>query len=232
MKTEVTIYFYLYFWLKITILSLATGLVVGFVALLPIIGPYGWFIGLVAGILGGQITVANHMLGSKRGRFEFDFREYSAKKNIKRALVNIMGWLSCQRLYLSEFGEISWSQGEYYDAILNNNEIEDETKYFVFIRAAKVALKNRNYENSIDYLKQAIILRPSALIPNFMLGESLERLGKGEEAITAYRTALESSSVKSDVLKNYISTQIDRIKKRGPAKKPPTPGLRHLGMGR
>jgi tetratricopeptide (TPR) repeat protein len=88
------------------------------------------------------------------------------------------------------------------------------------------------YEKAIKYLEDAINLNPSALVANFMLAQAFERIGKAEKAVCAYKSASEDPLCESETLKKYITNQLERIKTKGPSKKPPMPGLRHLGMGR
>jgi tetratricopeptide (TPR) repeat protein len=194
--------------------------------------PYGASIGVFIGLAWGQVVSISLFCGPSRGLFEYENRKYKVMKKAKKILIKILGWLECQMLYLEEFGEISWSEGETYDELLKDYKVNSDDRFFVLIMAAKLATNKRKYENAIKYLEDALKQNPSELVANFMLGQSFERMGKAEDAVCAYKSALDDPLCISDSLKKYVKDQIERIETKGPLKKPPMPGLRHLGMGR
>jgi tetratricopeptide (TPR) repeat protein len=192
----------------------------------------GALIGAFCGVLGGQLASIRNFWGDKRGQFEYEYCESHTLRKAKKILIKAIGWFSCQRLYLSELGEISWSEGEQYKDIIKKINVEDEDKYYIYIRAGYVLKTKRKYENSIVKLEKAIEIHPATLVPTFMIAQSFERLGEAEKAILAYKTALEDSYCKSNNIREYLNDQIQRVQIKGPSKKSPMSGLRHLGMGR
>ena len=226
--SRIPISYYFGIWLKTTVMATSTGLIVGF--LMP--GGIGAILGVIIGPIWALWISYSFFWGKKRGQFEYEFSRKQALKKAKKVLVNTIGWFSCQRLYLSELGEISWSDGEAYKDIIMNSKIESEHKYYIYIRAADVHLKKRKYENAINKLENAIELFPEALVANFMLALSFERVGETEKAILAYKNAAKDPLWNSKYLKKYINDQVKRVQTKGPRKKAPMPGLRHLGLGR
>jgi tetratricopeptide (TPR) repeat protein len=209
-------------------MAAATGSVVGL-----ILGSYhGVLIGTYCGVFGGQLAALRNFFGDRRGQFEYEYCRSCALKEAKRALIKTIGWFSCQKLYLSELGEISWSEGEHYERIIKNSTLENKDRYYMYIRAAYVLTGKRKYENSIANLEKANELYPTALVSNFMIAQSYERLGEAEKAISAYEKAMNDPCTKSIKITKYLNDQIQRVQTKGPSKKPPMGGLRHLGMGR
>ena len=102
----------------------------------------------------------------------------------------------------------------------------------MYIRAADVLTRKRKYEKSINKLEKAIQLYPTALVANFMIAQSFERLGDAEKSILAYKSAAKDPSCNSKFLTKYLNDQVERVQIKGPSKKSPMAGLRHLGMGR
>jgi tetratricopeptide (TPR) repeat protein len=232
LNAHITIFYYLSTWLKASFLASATGLFLGYMGFIVFAFPYGASIGLLIGLAWGQVVSISLFWGPSRGLFEYENRKYEVLKKAKTILIEILGWLKCQRFYLEEFGEISWSEGETYDEPLKDYKVNSDDRFFVLIRAAQLAINKRKYDKAIKYLQDALRLNPSELVVNFMLGQSFERTGKAEDAVCAYTSAMDNPLCVSDSLKKYVKDQIERIETKGPLKKPPMPGLRHLGMGR
>jgi len=225
---HIPLFYYLGIWINISIMATATGSIVGLI----LASWVGAIIGTICGVFGGQLSIIRNFWGGKRGRFEYEYCKNHALKKAKKALIKAIGWFSCQRLYLSELGEISWSEGEAYKDIIMNSKLENEKIYFMYIRAADVLTRKRKYEKSINKLEKAIQLYPTALVANFMIAQSFERLGDAEKSILSYKSAAKDPSCNSKYLTKYLNDQVERVQIKGPAKKSPMAGLRHLGMGR
>ena len=227
-NSHIPLFYYLGIWIKISLMAAATGSVVGL-----ILGSYpGALIGTYCGAFGGQVATLRNFFGDKRGQFEYEYCKKHALKKAKKALIQTIGWFTCQRLYLSEFGEISWSEGEHYKEIIKNSTLHSNDRYCMYIRAAYVLVKKRKYEKAIIKLQKANEIYPTALVSNFMIAQSFERLGDAENAISAYGMAMNGLSSDSNKITKYLNDQIVRVQTKGPSKKPPMGGLRHLGMGR
>jgi len=228
LNSYIPISYYFGIWLKTTVMATFTGFIAGF--LMP--GGIGAIIGIIVGPFWALWISYNFFWGKKRGQFEYDFSKKQALKKARKILIDTIGWFSCQRLYLSELGEISWSEGEAYKGIIMNSKIEDEYKYYIYIRAADVCLRKQKYENAINNLGYATQLYHEALVSNFMLAQSFERVDEAEKAISAYKNAAKDPLWNSKYLQKYINDQVKRVQTKGPRKKAPMPGLRHLGLGR
>lgn len=223
---QISLFYYLRFWKKITFMAAATGAVVGFV-----LSTFdGAIIGILCGVFGGQIATIRNFKGSKRGQFEYEYCRYHALKKAKKALIKNIGWFSCQRLYLSELGEISFSEGEQYKDIIDKSNLEIKDIFYIYIRAGYVLTTKRKYKKSIVKLEKAIDLHPTSLVPNFMIAQNFERLGDAEKAILAYKAAMKDSNCTSTNLIFYLNDQIKRVQIVGPSLKPRMTGLRHLGV--
>ena len=119
--------YYIFHWIKFTIMAIATGLVCGMFIYAPIGVPTGG----ILGVLLGQVAVFSYFFGKRRGKFEFQYIEYQRKTEIMNAIAQHTGYLNYFRQFLSEIGEISWSKGEKYQSFLMGEL--DSSKRFLFL---------------------------------------------------------------------------------------------------
>jgi len=227
---KIPVWYYISFWIEFSILSTVTGTLLGFLCTV-ILGPYAIILGVIFGVICGQVSIINHYVGKKRGRFEFLYQKHLTYLKTYQALANNIGWLKTIIILFTEIGEINWSSGEHYDKLLaHKNEVKDIG--MIYLRAGIIAQRRRNYERCIKLLNEAHEFGYKNLLSFYILAQSYERIGDGESAITQYEEAGINAKSLSIRLTSYISSQIERVKIRGPSKKPSMPGLRHSGMGR
>lgn len=77
-------------------------------------------------------------------------------------------------------------------------------------------------------LNETIQKFPNHFVARFKYAISCEKLGQAQEAIASYETAVNLLTVESDSLRDYLLTQIDRVRKKGPSTKTTAPGLQHV----
>jgi tetratricopeptide (TPR) repeat protein len=134
---------------------------------------------------------------------------------------------------LDQKSETTWHSDKIWTDLLVEPVVRqnDNLRFAVYIKAAEAASKADNHPKAIEYLDQALSIKPGDAIASFRLAEAFERMGQGSDALDAYASALKDSSNTSE-MRRFIASQIDRVKREGPRKKAPMPGLKHLGMGR
>ena len=77
-------------------------------------------------------------------------------------------------------------------------------------------------------LTTALKKYPENFVVRFKYSVSCERMGRGEDAITAYKKTESLIPVPSSALKCYVAKQATRVKKNGPLKRSSTPGLQYV----
>lgn len=133
---------------------------------------------------------------------------------------------------IDQKSEASWYTDKVWIDLLStpSARLNDNVKFPIYVEAAKVASRAGDHSKAIGYLNRALSIKPDNTIACFRLAEAFERESKGENAVNAYRSALDHS--KKPEVQEFISSQIARVKKQGPIRKEPMPGLKHLGLGR
>jgi len=229
---KIPLWYYISFWIETSVLATATGAIVGYIVLGIFFGPYGLPIGAILGFTSGQISTINHFTYKKRGRFEFLYQKRLANLKTDKALAKKIGWSKTLRTYFTEVGEINWSSGGLYDKLLSRPDTNLYDKGMIYLRAGILAQKRRNYEKCIKYLSEANDNGFQHIMNDFISAQAFERIGDSEHSIEKYEQAVVKAQKLSVKLSSYINSQIERVKVKGPAKKPTMPGLRHSGMGR
>ncbi len=227
-NNEIPFKYYAKFWLKYSLEASATGAVLGLIV------RSGFMLICVSGLgfIIGQVVIYRYFNGNRRGKFAFDYRDSLIKSEIRKVLINQLGWLTyIHRFLWGEAGEYNWYGNEIfssYDRILNDNADGDERfKFLINLHAGKIAKKRALYSKAITYLNKSVEIKPNDLVSYFILGECYEKQDAVEKAINAYKAGIQDSETVSPYLKDYVLSQIERIKTQGPKKRPPIPGLRH-----
>ena len=114
-----------------------------------------------------------------------------------------------------------------YKSIKIKEEVvrNDNYKFCLYVRIAESARKEYSFSREVEYMREAVSIRPNDLVANYRFGNSLERIGDGPGAVRAYYATLTDSAVVGKELKELILAQIRRIETLGPAKKPPIFGF-------
>jgi tetratricopeptide (TPR) repeat protein len=120
-------------------------------------------------------------------------------------------WTIDQINGLPWYDEGAWLRLLYEPRVRTNQDL----KLGVFVSAAKAAATGPRHDKTITLLRQALGIDPHNLVVNCKLAEAFERIGSGQEAISAYESALKDLR-KTPCLKKYVSSQIKRVKANGP----------------
>ncbi len=212
-------------------MALSTGFVVGYLTigriapfLLPIITFPIFF------VIFYQYVILNHFNGLHRGKFEYLYREHLIKKSANSIIKNLFGRGKLLILFLDELSVIGDIRVDIYKESLSNENIKGnkELEFLFYIKIARSARKEEDYDKEITYLKDATSIKPYDLTANYRLGNAYEKLNMRSNAIDSYNLALKDSLIDSVELKEFIKAQIDRVNRKGPCKKPPIPGLKYM----
>lgn len=226
-KIHIPIEFYLRFWLTGSIMATATGLVVGY--LMPA-GPLGGLIGAIFALLAYQVPVFNYFWGKRRGVFEYKYREDLLKKSMRKVFIKVLGRTKFYIWYLDQLSEMPFYEGEMCQKILMKlpTRANTDLAFPVYIMAAKIAERLRKHNKAIEYLEHALSIEPYDLVANFKLAENFEYAGLASEAISSYEAAAKGPSNISEALKGFVLSQIERVRTKGPRRKPPITGFRRI----
>lgn len=224
MKIPMT--FYLDYWLKNSLLALACGFLITFL-IPPLFAAFPFF-GLIMFLL-YQVIIYRHFFGKRRGDFEF----YSKEKRIKREMDSFIkqriGIIELLRYKMDHLNNIISYGWDVHNKLMElSNGQKERSHYYQNLIAADLSRKEGDFRKERKYLLSAISEFPDELVSNFRLAVTFEKEGRSEESVECYRNALETSSVDSPELKNFIISQITRLMEKGPAKSPPVPGLRFM----
>ncbi len=223
--------FYIRFWLKSSAMAAATGFLVGLLFIRGLI-PFH-LLSLAAPIVAlcvYQYAVYRYFWGSRRGHFEYAYREWLLRKSMDLLVIKNIGLRNYIRLYLDELSTFGSVREDIYKTLLKKDEInqEDDHMFSLYVRIAESALKESSFDREAEYLRKAISIRPSDLVANYRLGNSLERVGDGPGAIRSYEAAIRDTSATGKELNEFILDQIRRIEMKGPAKRPPMLGFSYM----
>jgi tetratricopeptide (TPR) repeat protein len=201
-------------------MAFGTGTLMGFIVASMVIhrkdSPLPPIIGFIIGIISlliYQLVAYSYFAGEKRGEFEYFYLQSLINRRIK---------MFVDRLSYSPTIPIS--------LLLKKIETEPDPKrkYDIYMTMAWFGVWEEQHQKAIEYLQEAVTLKKDDLVASFRLGQSWERLGKGGEAIQAYEMALQDPSNDSQPLKEFVSSQIERVKIKGPQKGMPYHYLKYI----
>lgn len=217
--------FYTGFKCKTTFMAAGTGLLMGYfasifvplwshplVSFLPV--PLGGLVAMIANLW----VVRSYIKSKKRGLFEYVYRESHLDPILKSKIAN--AWPGAFNAVV----ELE-SLALYKALMAQADHLIDDTRFLLYMAAARVASIGSEDKNAIEALKHALMIKPYDVIANFRLARSFERIGSATEAIKAYETALLDPTIDAEELKAFISDQVQRVREKGPEQRSPIPGL-------
>lgn len=234
---KIPIGYYIRFWLKNSLLALGTGYVVGmlvirFFLILVITPEKTDIIAPIAGSTGGLLTyqyiIFSLFWGTRRGHFEYEYRDVLNERNLKKLIVKEYGVFALLRFVLDQFNQTSLYQEDLCKKLVRRKDVKDGDLFDIYMRLSKLALKFDNYGAELENLHHAVALKPNDIVANYRLAVAFERNGSATDAVKHYEAALNSPDISTIELKKYIESQIERVKTKGPTSKPPTLGCKWI----
>lgn len=105
---------------------------------------------------------------------------------------------------------------------------ENSDDYFLALLGVGRALwEFSEIDGAIEYLRRAGNIKPKNLVVNVELAWANEAKDNADAAISCYEEALQDPTITPQIT-NYIKTEIERVKTKGPRAVPPLSGLRLL----
>ncbi len=221
-------HFYTDFRIKTTFLAFATGCLVGLLStrvlpflVFPFMNPAYVFwmipIGGIVAVVINQYVVHDYFVGKLRGAFEYVYRESLIKNQVDTVIHRSLS-------FGTEFNELE-SLAVYKVIMSRISAYDEEERFFAFLAAAHAANVGSEWNNELAALKQAVVLRPTDLIANYRLARAYERTGSAQDAIKAYEASLNDPSIDTPELRNFVVSQVQRVRAKGPQEASPIPGL-------
>jgi tetratricopeptide (TPR) repeat protein len=171
-----------------------------------------------------QFYAYSYFYGKRRDVFEYIYRQSLIDRRIKMVMDSLTFTFSDEKAVLNYAPTIA------IPMLLKKIETEPDPsrKFDIYMAMAWAATKEDQHQKAIDYLQEAVTLKKDDLVASFRLGQSWERLGKGEAAIQAYEMALQDPSLDSQPLREFVSSQIERVRTNGPQKGMPYHYLKYI----
>ncbi len=221
---EIPFSYYISFWVKGSLLALATGfLLTIFIPPLFVTFPYFGFIGVFI----YQVFIYRYFRGARRGDFEYKYKESIIDKTLNSYIFKSFGFIKYFKFKMDDFSQIRSAQLEILKEIpIGSNE--KRIKIAAYLKIAEVYSTDDDIIQEELALKRAIEIEKHNIISNIRIAVFYERSGKGDEAIKHYQAALSDTEIYSEQIQIYLREQIKRVKTSGPSKRPPMPGLRYI----
>lgn len=115
-----------------------------------------------------------------------------------------------------------------FSYVERNVEKKNNKELAAFFLAAKQAYKSADIMLAHNKLQEAIKLYPNNFIAHFKYAVSCEKIGDANEAIVAYKAALDNIQLGSKNLIEFIEKQIIRVETKGPNRRGAIPGLQYV----
>jgi hypothetical protein len=226
--------FYFSFRWKNSLWAFASGMLMGYVSLSIFPYPFAKFISSGKSLLAFlliwgagvaivyQLVFQKYFCGNRRGEFEYAYLEDILQKRTKEILKSVT--------YDPIDGQaLAINPAELNPKLLKMaaKENDPERKFLFFLTMAVQCAKADEYAQIIEYAREALVYKPTDLVTNFILAEAQEHLGEGNQAVKSYEASLQDPMAQSTPLREFISAQIERVKKNGPRTGSKVQGLRY-----
>jgi hypothetical protein len=200
-----------------------TGVVMGFLSLrvVPILAPVTVLLGGIIALVIYQFVEYSYFAGKRRGEFEYNYRESLMQQGIKGVLRSLPYRFEKD---LAQVDPMALNPRLQEEA---EREADPERRFYLYMSMGLRAVKSYYSSKALDAWVEAVRLKPHDLVANFRLAALWEYIGNGAEAIKGYQAALQDPDLDSDRLREFITSQLARVKARGPSK-----GSVHPAMSR
>ena len=222
---------YEWYWLKNSVMALGTGAILGLFSthiIIILYNPlYNCLTGAILTFLISQIIIFSRFWGSRRGYFEYEFKNETIEHGFGKIIYSLCG-LSEYADYLFN-GQLTSVRQGLIEKLLNNERLKNNINnlFVVLVNAADTAAEDNKDKKEFEYLLRALNIKPTDAIANFKMGIAYEHNERKEDAINYYETALNDSN-NSKQFNKYILSQIDRVKIEGCKKHALNNGLRFI----
>lgn len=224
---NIPLIFYFKYWIKNTLLALGTGFLLTF--LIPPLFALAPYLPLIFCVM-YQFVIFRNFFGKREGDFEYHYKEYQITKKSNQFVKFYLGWPVFITDLLDKINNVISEAWDIHKKLTNIDEIRDSTEiqFYINLIGANLSRKEDDINKERDFLRKAIQIKPNNLVANYRLAVVLERDGLGEDSKERYQAALNDPTLSSTRLREFIYSQIARVKEYGPRKSPPMPGLKYM----
>jgi len=207
-------------------MAIGTGLVMGYISSAIIIvyaPPINALIGSIIAFIIYQYVSLSRFFGSRRGEFEYEYRNDLAEKVIQKLVLRTFGICTFIKYFQDKFNAIRTTQKDICQSLLQKPKIaqDNENLYYIYYKLSNLELREDNFKEETKMLSYAIAIKPHDLLANFRLALCCEMDGLVDDAINYYKLASNDPYLISNEIKKYILSQVKRIEMRGPKNRPP-----------
>jgi tetratricopeptide (TPR) repeat protein len=220
---EVPFRFLIYFRLKQSFLAFCTGALLGSFIQTPFLTLPGGIVGVIV----YQFAFRNLMTGKRQGELEYAYWEHLAEQKVRRTLAKVAQRPRFPNLLDMDLLDFDSQAYNPWLATEAEREGDPERQFLLYLTIGSQALKGDAYPKAAEALRQAVQVRSHDLVANFRLAAILEHLGQGAEAIRHYEASMGDPGLASPELKEFVQSQIERVKTQGPRKGSKVQGLRY-----
>jgi len=213
-------------------MAIGTGFVVGYFSSVIII----IYAPPINGIIGSSIAFAiyqfisfDRFFGSRRGEFEYEYRNDLADKKIKKLVFKAFGFFTYVKYFQDQFNALRTAQQDICLRLLKVDSIieSNENLYCIYYKLSDIARREDNFEKEKKMLSEAISHKLNDFLVCYRLAVYCELDGLVEDAIKYYKLASNNPNLISKALRKFILSQVERIELKGPMNRPPVLGARY-----
>jgi hypothetical protein len=189
------------------------------------LGPISALLGGIVGVIVYQFAFRSFRTGKRQGEFEYAYRESLTEQRIKQII---------NEAPVDQFDrDVSFMVKDPTNFILKlmgmlDVETDPDKKFWLHMTLASLYGRTWEFTKAMTQLDAAAALKANDLVANFRLAEVLERTGKGDAATHHYEAALDDPSIESKYLREFVASQIQRVKQYGPSKTPQYPFRKYI----
>jgi len=173
-------------------MAIGTGFVVGYFSSILIViyaPPINGIIGSSLAFVIYQFISFDRFFGSRRGEFEYEYRNDIAEKKIKRLVYETFGFFTYIKYFQDQFNALRTAQQDICLKLLKADSIigSNENLYYIYYKLSDIARREDNFEKEKKMLNEAILNKPNDLMVCYRLAVCCELDGLADDAIKYYR---------------------------------------------
>jgi tetratricopeptide (TPR) repeat protein len=171
----------------------------------------------------GLLLLARAFLSSmSRTTKDYEEAEKKFEETGNALILEAFGAEDFDRLYTNDLNLSSSAGIDICQKMLNSEKTGagSSLQFHLYAKIAKYYARDKQPKEAVANLLKALLIKPANLIVNYRIATLYESLGAGQDAISHYEGAQRDAGISSGI-KEYLTSQIQRIKTNGPRLKGP-----------
>jgi len=154
---------------------------------------------------------------------DYNAKEKEFEEKAENTIATNVDEKTYEKLFMDDLNLIPIDGIQICTSLLSQSHIQEnpELKFYILVKLANYYFNNGDYKESITTLNKALSIKPNDIVANMRIAELYERIDLAEEAISHYNAALTSTEALTGNLREFIGSQIHRVKTEGPRVKQP-----------